>query len=162
MYISFKTLKTLKNYAVMLHLLCDIILMLILYSWRTFRLLSPMLSGWISIMTVKVYWYNLFHEASLLLLCNLSFMYADYVVFVTLYVRRDSCLLLYARVGCCLLYPRCTGFASDFFFLVALFWFPCYTELYLRRFRVWLTSRLWRSVNSSCEQALTGRTHTTS
>jgi len=46
----------------MLRLLSDIIPMLILYSWRKFRLLSSVLSGWISIMTVKAYWCNLFHE----------------------------------------------------------------------------------------------------
>ena len=40
MYISVKTLKTLKNYAVMLRLVSDIFPMLILYSWQTFRLLS--------------------------------------------------------------------------------------------------------------------------
>ena len=58
-------LKTFKNYAVMLLLVSDILVsdilvsdifpMLILYSCRTFRLLSPVLSGWISIMTVKAY-----------------------------------------------------------------------------------------------------------
>jgi len=46
----------------MLRLVSDIFPMLILYSWKTFRLLSPVLSGWISIMTVKEYWYHLFHE----------------------------------------------------------------------------------------------------
>ena len=56
-----------------------------------------------------------FISRNLLFLCNSSFMYADCVVFVT-YTRRDSCSLLYAGVGCCLLYPRCTGFASDVFF----------------------------------------------
>jgi len=40
-----------------------------------------------------------FISRSLLLLCNLSFMYPDCVVFVTLYIRRDSCSLLYARDG---------------------------------------------------------------
>jgi len=50
MYIS---VKTIKNYAVMLRSVSDIIPMLILYSWRTFRLLSPVLSGRISGMTVK-------------------------------------------------------------------------------------------------------------
>jgi len=33
-----------------------------LYSWRTFRLLSPVLSGCISIMTRKACWCHLFHE----------------------------------------------------------------------------------------------------
>jgi len=46
----------------MLRLLSDIFPMLILYSWRTFRLLSPVLGGLISIMTVKAYWCHLFHE----------------------------------------------------------------------------------------------------
>jgi len=91
-----------------------------------------------------------FISRSLLLLCNLSFLYAGYVVFVTLYTRTDSCSLLYARVSCCLLYPRCTGFACDGF-LVALFRFPRYTDLYLRCFKVRLTSGLWRSVSSFCE-----------
>jgi len=35
-------------------------LMLMLHSWRTFRLLSPVLSGWFYILTVKAFWY-LFH-----------------------------------------------------------------------------------------------------
>ena len=39
----------------MLRLVSDVFPMLILYSWRTFMLLSPVLSGWIS-MTVKAYW----------------------------------------------------------------------------------------------------------
>ena len=43
------------------------------------------------------------------------------------YNRRDSCSLLYAKVGCCLFYPRCTGFTSDVY-LVALFRFPRYTD----------------------------------
>jgi len=51
-----------------------------------------------------------FISRSLLLLCNLPFMYADCVVFVTLHTGRDSCSLLHAAVGCCLFYPRCTGF----------------------------------------------------
>ena len=38
-----------------------------------------------------------FISQSLMFLCNLSFMYADNVVFVTLYIRRDSCSLLYAK-----------------------------------------------------------------
>jgi len=46
-YISVKTLKTLKNYAVMLQLVSDFLPMLILYSRRTSRLLSQVLSGWI-------------------------------------------------------------------------------------------------------------------
>jgi hypothetical protein len=54
-------------------------------------------------------------------------MYADYVVCVTLYTRRDSCSLLYARVSCCFLYPHCTAFASNVF-LVAFFRFPRYTS----------------------------------
>ena len=62
MFIRVKTLKTLQIYAVMLRLLSDIFPKLILYSWRTFRLLSPVLSGWISIMTVKAYWCHLFQE----------------------------------------------------------------------------------------------------
>ena len=61
MCISVKTLKTLiklgSNVA-----LGDIFPMLILHSWQTFRLLSPVLSGWISIMTVKAYWCHLFHK----------------------------------------------------------------------------------------------------
>ena len=61
-----------------------------------------------------------FISRSVLLLCNLSFMYDGYVVVVTLYIRRDSCSLLYAKFGCCLLYPRCTGFTPDVY-LVALF-----------------------------------------
>ena len=77
-----------------------------------------------------------FISRSLLLLCNLSFMYVDYVVFVTLYNRRDSCSLLYAMVGCCLYYRRCTGFTSDVY-LVALFRFPRYAD-----FKVRLTSGL--------------------
>jgi len=39
----------------------------------------------------------------------------------TTYIRRDSFSLLYVKVGCCLLYPRCTGFTSDVFLFVALF-----------------------------------------
>jgi len=38
----------------MLRLVSDIFPMLISYSWRTFRLLSAVLSGWISMLTVKV------------------------------------------------------------------------------------------------------------
>jgi len=70
-----------------------------------------------------------FISRGLLLLFNLLFVYADCVVFVTLYTRRDSCSLLYARVGCCLFYLRCTGFTPDVY-LVALFRFPRYTDLY--------------------------------
>ena len=44
-------------------------------------------------------------------------MYADCVVFFTLYNRRDS--FLYVRVGSSLLYPLCTVFASDVY-LIAL------------------------------------------
>jgi len=51
MYIS---VKTIKNYAVILRLFSDIVPMLI-YSGRTFRLLSPVSSGWISVMAVKAY-----------------------------------------------------------------------------------------------------------
>ena len=92
-----------------------------------------------------------FIARSLLLLCNLPFMYADCVVFVTLYTRRDFCSLLCAVVGCCLFYPRCTGFTSDVY-LVALFrFFPLYTDLYLQCFRVRLTSGLQRSVRSFCK-----------
>ena len=101
-----------------------------------FRLLPPVLSGWISEGVLMS-----FVSRSLLFLCNLSFMYADYVVLVMLYTISNSCSLLYARVGCCLLYPCCTGFTSDVF-LVALFRLPRYTDLYLRCFRVWLTSGL--------------------
>ena len=61
-----------------------------------------------------------FISPNLLLLCNLPFMYANCVVFVILYIRRDSCSLLCAKVGCCLFYPRSTGFTSDVY-LVALF-----------------------------------------
>ena len=46
----------------MLLLVSDIIPMLILYSSQTIRLLSPFLSGWISVMTAKAYWCHLFHE----------------------------------------------------------------------------------------------------
>ena len=59
---AFKGLKNIKNYAVMLCLVSDIFPLLILYSWWNFRLLSPVLSGWISILTVKVCWCHLFHE----------------------------------------------------------------------------------------------------
>jgi len=47
-------------------------------------------------------------------------IHVRYVVFVTLYIRRDSCSLLNAKVGCCLFYPRCTGFTPDVY-LIALF-----------------------------------------
>jgi len=56
-----------------------------------------------------------FISRSLLLLCNLLFMFADCAVFVTLYAWRDSCSLLYATVGCCLLYPSCTDCISVFY-----------------------------------------------
>jgi len=62
----------------MLRLVSDVLPTLMLYASRTFRLVSPVLSGWISILTVKS-----FISRCLLLLCNLSFMYADCVVFVT-------------------------------------------------------------------------------
>jgi len=56
-------------------------------------------------------------------------MYAGYEVFVTLYNRSDSNSSLYVTVGCCLLYPLYTGFTPDVY-LVALFPFPRYTDLY--------------------------------
>jgi len=37
----------------MLHLLSDVFPMLMLCSWRTFMLLSPVLSAWISLLTHK-------------------------------------------------------------------------------------------------------------
>jgi len=46
----------------MLHLVSDIFPMVMLYSWWTLQLLSPVLSGWISVMTVKAYWSHLFLE----------------------------------------------------------------------------------------------------
>jgi len=75
-----------------------------------------------SILTVKAY------GCHLLLLCSLSFMYADCVVFVTLYIRRDSCSLSYGKVGCCLFYPRSTGFTPGvylvaFVLIPTLHWF---------------------------------------
>ena len=122
----------------MLHLLSDIFPMLTLYSWWTFRLLSPVLSGWISVMRVKAYWSHLFLEVYCSCATCCSCMLTN-VGFVTLYTRRDSCSLLYARVGCCLFYLRCTGFTFDVY-LVALFRFLRYTDLYLQCFRVQLTS----------------------
>ena len=47
----------------MLRLVRDIFPVLILYSWWNFRLLYPVLYGWIYIMTVKSYWCHLFHES---------------------------------------------------------------------------------------------------
>jgi len=44
----------------MLRSVSDVFPMLMLCSWRTFRLLSPMLSGRISILTVKAYRCHLF------------------------------------------------------------------------------------------------------
>ena len=46
----------------MLRLVSDVFLMLMLCSWRTFMLLSPVLNGWISVMTVTAYLRRLFHE----------------------------------------------------------------------------------------------------
>jgi len=42
----------------MLRLVSDVFPTLMLYSWRTFRLLSPVLSGWISILTWHQYTFN--------------------------------------------------------------------------------------------------------
>jgi len=53
MNISVEMLK--KNLCSIVGMVSYIFPMLILYSLPIFRLLSPVLSGWISIMTVKVY-----------------------------------------------------------------------------------------------------------
>jgi len=45
-----------------LRLVSDVFPTLMLYSWRTSRLLSPLMSGWISILTVKAYGCHLFRE----------------------------------------------------------------------------------------------------
>ena len=60
MYISVNMLKNIKNYAVMLRSVSDIFPMLMLCSWRTFSLLSPVLIGRISIVTVMAYLRRLF------------------------------------------------------------------------------------------------------
>ena len=39
----------------MLRFVSDVFPKLMLYSWRTYRLLSPLLSGWISILILKAY-----------------------------------------------------------------------------------------------------------
>jgi len=54
--------KNIKNYAVMLRLVSDVFPTLVVHSWRTFRLLSPVLSGWVSILTMKAYECHLFRE----------------------------------------------------------------------------------------------------
>jgi len=144
----------------MLCLVSDIIRMLILYSWRTFRLLSPVSSGWISIMTVKAYWCHLFHEVY----CSCA--------------TCRSCMLTVWSLSRCIseeIPVRCSmlGLVAVYYIRVALVlhlmsfwllcWFPRYTDLYLRSFMVWLTSGLWRSVSSSGESLrrvfLQGRNH---
>jgi len=135
---------TLKNYAVMLRLLSDIIPMLILHYWRTFRLLSTVLSGWISILTVKVYWCHLFHESIALAqlvvhvcwLCSVC-----HVVYPMRFLFVVVCWgwLLYIISA---LYWFCFWYIYIYIYMVVLFQFRRYTDLYLRCIRVWLTSRL--------------------
>jgi len=62
MNISVEMLK--KNLCSIVGMVSYIFPMLILYSLPIFRLLSPVLSGWISIMTVKVYWCHILHEVN--------------------------------------------------------------------------------------------------
>jgi len=78
-----------------LSLVSDVFPTLMLYFWRTFRLLSTVLSGWISILTVKAYGCHLFRKVY----CSCATCGSCIcVVFVTLCIRRDSCLLLYVRL----------------------------------------------------------------
>jgi len=83
-YISVKKLKTLKNYAVMLRLLSDTIPMLILYSWRTFRLLSPVSSGWT--LEIRGWLYN---EHNKVLLCLTTTPL--YIYMLTVLFTYDTC-----------------------------------------------------------------------
>ena len=81
-----------------------------------------------------------FISRSLLFLCKLSFMYVDYVVFITLYTRRDP--VCFYMLGLVAVYYTQVELVLFLYFFVSLFRLPRYTDLYLQCLSVRLTSGL--------------------